>query len=92
MLHEVRIPVDGQHDTHWRRNTLEPLPPKKPNNTTDVKDPKHIMRAVDLLQAAKVKDPLPRWLVPLDYALACLYLASFFGVCIYLLHKLFTWL
>ena len=57
-----------------------------------MKDPKHIMRAVDLLQAAKVKDPLPRWLVPLDYALACLYLASFFGVCIYLLHKLLTWL
>ena len=68
------------------------MPLKKPTNTTDVKDPKHIMRAVDLLQAAKVKDPLPRWLVPLDYALACLYLASFFGVCIYLLHKLFTWL
>ena len=57
-----------------------------------MKDPKHIMRAIDLLQAYKVRQPLPWWLVPLDYTLAVAYLAAFFGVCIYLLKTLLSWL
>jgi len=50
-----------------------------------MKDPQHIMRGIDLLQAYKVKAPLPWWLVPLDYTLALGYLAAFFGVCVFLL-------
>ncbi len=65
---------------------------KKPNERTTMKDPKHIMRAIDLLQAHKVRQPLPWWLVPLDYTLAVAYLAAFFGVCIYLLKTLLSWL
>jgi hypothetical protein len=57
-----------------------------------MKDPKHIMRAIDLLQAHKVRQPLPWWLVPLDYTLAAAYLVAFFGVCIYLLKTLLSWL
>jgi hypothetical protein len=57
-----------------------------------MKDPKHIMRGIDLLQAYKVKKPLPWWLVPLDYFLAVAYLTAFFGVCIYLLKTLLSWL
>ena len=57
-----------------------------------MKHPKHIMPAIDLLQAAKVKKPLPWWLVPLDYTLAVLYLGAFFGLCIYFLKTVLSWL
>jgi hypothetical protein len=57
-----------------------------------MKDPQHIMRAIDLLQAYKVKAPLPWWLVPLDYFLALSYLAAFFGVCVFLLKTVLSWL
>jgi hypothetical protein len=57
-----------------------------------MKDPKHIMRGIDLLQAYKVKTPLPWWLVPLDYFLALSYLATFFGVCFVVLRNLLSWL
>jgi len=57
-----------------------------------MKDPRHIMPAIDLLQANKVKKTLPWWLVPLDYALAVAYLAAFFGVCVFLLKALLSWL
>lgn len=57
-----------------------------------MKDPKHIMSAITLLQSHKVKTPLPWWLAPLDYTLAVVYLAAFFGVCIYLLKTVLSWL
>ncbi len=57
-----------------------------------MKDPKHIMRGIDLLQAYKVKASLPWWLVPLDYTLALGYLAAFFGVCVFLLKTVLSWL
>ena len=57
-----------------------------------MKDPKHIMRGIDLLQAYKVKAPLPWWLVPVDYFLALSYLAAFFGVCIWFLKTVLSWL
>jgi hypothetical protein len=57
-----------------------------------MKNPKHIMPAIDLLQAAKVKKPLPWWLVPLDYTLAVLYLGAYFGICIYFLKTVLSWL
>ena len=57
-----------------------------------MKDPRHIMPAIDLLQANKVKKTLPWWLVPLDYVLAVGYLAAFFGVCVFLLKALLSWL
>jgi hypothetical protein len=57
-----------------------------------MKDPKHIMRAIDLMQANKVKDELPWWLIPLDYTLAVVYLAAFFGVCVFLLKTVLSWL
>ncbi len=57
-----------------------------------MKDPKHIMGAIDLLQTNKVKKTLPWWLVPLDYVLAVAYLAAFFGVCVFLLKALLSWL
>ena len=57
-----------------------------------MKDPRHIMPAIDLLQANKVKKTLPWWLVPLDYALAVAYLAAFFGVCVFLLKSILSWL
>jgi len=50
------------------------------------------MPAIDLLQANKVKKTLPWWLVPLDYALAVAYLSAFFGVCLFLLKALLSWL
>jgi len=64
----------------------------QPTNTTTMKDPKHIMRAIDLMQANKVKDELPWWLIPLDYTLALVYLGCFFGVCVFLLKTLLSWL
>ena len=57
-----------------------------------MKDPQHIMRGIDLLQAYKVKAPLPWWLVPLDYLLAVAYLTAFFGVCFVVLRNLLSWL
>lgn len=57
-----------------------------------MKDPKHIMRGIDLLQAYQVKAPLPWWLVPLDYFLAVAYLTAFFGVCFVVLRNLLSWL
>lgn len=57
-----------------------------------MKDPRHIMPAIDLLQANKVKKTLPWWLVPLDYALALVYLAAFFGVCVFMLKGILSWL
>jgi len=57
-----------------------------------MKDPKHIMRGINLLQAYKVKKPLPWWLVPLDYFLAVAYLTAFFGVCFVVLRNLLSWL
>lgn len=57
-----------------------------------MKDPKHIMTAIDLLQTHKVKRTLPWWFVPLDYAFAVLYLAAFFGVCVFMLKALLSWL
>ena len=57
-----------------------------------MKDPQHIMRGIDLLQAYKVKAPLPWWLVPLDYFLALSYLAAFFGLCFVVLRNLLSWL
>jgi hypothetical protein len=50
------------------------------------------MPAIDLLQANKVKKTLPWWLVPLDYALALVYLAAFFGVCVFMLKGILSWL
>ena len=55
-------------------------------------DPKHIMGAIDLLQANKVKKTLPWYVVPLDYALALAYLAAFFGVCVFMLKAILLWL
>jgi len=57
-----------------------------------MKDPRHIMPAIDLLQANKVKKTLPWWLVPLDYVFAVGYLAAFFGVCVFLLKSILSWL
>ena len=57
-----------------------------------MKDPQHIMRGIDLLQAYKVKAPLPWWLLPLDYLLAVAYLTAFFGVCFVVLRNLLSWL
>lgn len=57
-----------------------------------MKDPRHIMPAIDLLQANKVKKTLPWWLVPLDYALALAYLAAFLGVCVFLIKTIVSWL
>jgi len=57
-----------------------------------MKDPNHIMRGIDLLQAYKVKAPLPWWLVPVDYFLALSYLAAFFGVCVWFLKTVLSWL
>tara|TARA_R100001463_G_scaffold45213_1_gene93386 strand:+ start:362 stop:535 length:174 start_codon:yes stop_codon:yes gene_type:complete len=57
-----------------------------------MKHPKHIMRAIDLMQANKVKDELPWWLIPLDYTLTFVYLGVFFGVCVFLLKTLLSWL
>ena len=36
---------------------MEHLQTQKPNNPTPMKDPQHIMRGIDLLQAYKVKAP-----------------------------------
>jgi len=68
------------------------MPTAQPTNTTTMKDPKHIMRAIDLMQANKVKDELPWWLIPMDYTLAVVYLGVFFGVCVFLLKTLLSWL
>ena len=57
-----------------------------------MKDPRHIMPAIDLLQANKVKKTLPWWLVPLDYTLAVVYLAAFFGMCVFLVKTILSWL
>lgn len=57
-----------------------------------MKDPKHIMTAIELLQTQKVKKTLPWWFVPLDYAFAVLYLAAFFAVCVFMLKALLSWL
>jgi hypothetical protein len=50
------------------------------------------MPAIDLLQANKVKKTLPWWLVPLDYTLAVVYLAAFFGMCVFLVKTILSWL
>ena len=57
-----------------------------------MKHPDHIMKAIDLLQNAKVKDTLPWWLVPLDYFLAGAYLIAFAGVFVALLYLVVSWL
>jgi hypothetical protein len=57
-----------------------------------MKHPDHIMKAIDLLQNAKVKNPLPWWLVPLDYFLASALYISFFGGIAFLIYKLISWL
>lgn len=57
-----------------------------------MKHPDHIMKAIDLLQNAKVKDTLPWWLVSLDYFLASCIYAGFFGGIAFLIYKLISWL
>jgi len=68
------------------------MPPTKPNHTTLMKDPRHIMPAIDLLQAYKKKTSLPWWLIPLDYLLAGVYVATFCGVIAFGIYKLWSWL
>lgn len=57
-----------------------------------MRHPDHIMKAIDLLQNAKVKKRLPWWLVPLDYFLASVIYAGFFGGIPFLIYKLISWL
>jgi hypothetical protein len=57
-----------------------------------MKDPKHIMRGIDLLQAYKVKAPLPWWLTPLDYLLTGVYLACFGAACVLVIYNVLSWL
>lgn len=57
-----------------------------------MKDPKHIMGAIDLLQAAKVKRQLPWWYVPLDYTLAAIIVVGWYGGLAVFTYKLVTWL
>jgi len=57
-----------------------------------MKDPRHIMPAIDLLQTYTVKKTLPWYVVPLDYALALAYLAAFLGVCVFLIKTIVSWL
>jgi hypothetical protein len=57
-----------------------------------MKDPRHIMPAIDLLQAYKKKTSLPWWLIPLDYLLAGVYLVTFCGVIAFGIYKLWSWL
>ena len=65
-------------------------PHNKPTHT--VKHPDHIMKAIDLLQHHKVKNRLPRWLIPLDYFLAACIYVGFWGGIAYLIYKLTPWL
>jgi len=57
-----------------------------------MKDPKHIMRGIDLLQAYKVKATLPWWLTPLDYLLTGVYLACFCAACVFVIYNVLSWL
>ena len=57
-----------------------------------MRHPDHIMKAIDLLQNAKVKKRIPWWLVPLDYFLASVIYAGFFGGLAFLIYKLISWL
>lgn len=57
-----------------------------------MKHPRHIMKAIDLLQHHKVKKPLPRWLIPLDYFLATCIYVGFWGCIAVLISKLISWL
>ena len=58
----------------------------------NMKHPDHIMKAIDLLQNAKVKQRLPWWFVPLDYFLASCIYVGFFGGIAFLIYKLISWL
>jgi len=70
---------------------MQTLHPEHPT-FDDMKHPSHIMKAIDLLQNAKVKQTLPWWLVPLDYFLASLILIGWWGGIAFLIYKLVTWL
>ena len=57
-----------------------------------MKRPEHIMKAIDLLQANKVKSCLPWWLIPLDYLLTLVYLTAFGAACIFIIYNVLLWL
>ena len=57
-----------------------------------MKDPKHIMGAIDLLQTNKVKKTLPWWLVPVGDARAVACLAACLGGCGFLRKSILSWL
>lgn len=57
-----------------------------------MKNPKHIMNAINLLQQAKVNTRLPWWLKPLDYFAAITIFCGWWGGVLFLLYKLFQWL
>ena len=57
-----------------------------------MRHPSHIMKAIDLLQNAKVKQTLPWWLVPLDYFLASVIVIGWWGGLAFLIYKLISWL
>ena len=50
------------------------------------------MRAVDLLQGAKVKRSFPWWFIALDYSLAVLIVLGWYGGLSYLVYNLVQWL
>ena len=57
-----------------------------------MRHPSHIMKAIRLLQTNKVKEPLPWYLIPLDYFLAGTFLLVWWGGIAFLIYKLLLWL
>lgn len=50
------------------------------------------MKAIRLLQTNKVKEPLPWYLIPLDYFLAGTFLLVWWGGIAFIIYKLLSWL